>query len=73
MSEQAAVFRLIKSAIKNLEQARAKEYQIESDRIAGERLASRHFPGYMPSDAAFEHDPLGGKIEGIVEQLKELL
>jgi hypothetical protein len=71
MTDQDKVFSGIRSAIKILLRAQAREHQIESDRIDAIRRISQR-DGWQPGSASLSRDPLESKIESIVEQLQGL-
>lgn len=71
MSAQAQVFRKIKSATKLLHQARELEHSIEEERIARMREGMKR-GDHAPSEYSWQHDPLGGQLEVVIEKLEDL-
>lgn len=67
--EQKKVWDGIKEARKLLVKARNLEYRIEEKRIAREVAASK----WAVSGAVLLHDPLGERLEKVIEELEDII
>jgi len=72
MNQQAKVWADVKKARTLLKAARQLEHEIEVQRIqTATRLARQH--GYHPDNGVTNSDPLGGRLDKVIEELKEIL
>lgn len=70
--QQQQVWNGVKQAIKTLKAARDLEITIEEERVRNAVEAGR-LSGFFPSEGALAHDPLGRKLDQVIEKLEELL
>jgi predicted outer membrane protein len=72
MDEHKPVWDKLRSASKLLHTAVKLDFSIEQRRIAA-CLAAGKLNGYLPSDTALYHGPLGANISKLLEELDAML
>jgi hypothetical protein len=71
-TRQPKVWTAIKKAQTLLKGARALELNIEQDRVRRAVSATKEF-GYYPDRGVTDHDPLGPKLDRVIEELEDLI
>jgi hypothetical protein len=69
---QPKVWQAIKKARTLLKSARTLELKIEQERVRLAVSATRQFDHY-PDSGVTDHDPLGRKLDRVIEDLEELI